>query len=113
MMPPGPSGWRCVPRWFLVSRRLRVGNGQSELTEVLSNLRQRSSFAAITIGSGEDRKYLLQWNSNWGMFNLVGGKVDNQKATATPLPAPSSASCKKSWASATPKITASCMNLSQ
>ncbi|MFZ1400145.1 MAG: phosphotransferase [Candidatus Promineifilaceae bacterium] len=65
----------------LVSGKQAIESGErpSELTEVLSNLRQRSSFAAITIGSGEDRKYLLQWNSNWGMFNLVGGKVDNQK----------------------------------
>ncbi|GJM40446.1 MAG: hypothetical protein DHS20C20_07280 [Ardenticatenaceae bacterium] len=65
----------------LVSGKQAIEGGErpSELTEVLSNLRQRSSFAAITIGSGEERKYLLQWNSNWGMFNLVGGKVDNQK----------------------------------
>ncbi|MCA9956934.1 MAG: phosphotransferase, partial [Anaerolineales bacterium] len=65
----------------LVSGKQAIEGGERplELTEVLSNLRQRSSFAAITVGSGEDRKYLLQWNSNWGMFNLVGGKVDNQK----------------------------------
>ncbi|MCB8925244.1 MAG: phosphotransferase [Ardenticatenaceae bacterium] len=65
----------------LVSGKQAIEGGErpSDLTEVLSNLRQRSSFAAITVGSGEDRKYLLQWNSNWGMFNLVGGKVDNQK----------------------------------
>ena len=50
-----------------------------ELGEVLSGLRQKSSFALISIGIGEDRKYLLQWNANWGMFNLVGGKVDNNK----------------------------------
>ncbi|MCP4421902.1 MAG: AAA family ATPase, partial [Chloroflexi bacterium] len=65
----------------LVSGKQAIEGGErpSELTEVLSTLRQQSSFAAITIGSGEDRKYLLQWNSNWGMFNLIGGKVDNEK----------------------------------
>lgn len=50
-----------------------------ELTEVLNALRQRSSFALITVGAGEERKYLLQWNANWDMFNLVGGKIDNAK----------------------------------
>ena len=50
-----------------------------ELGEVLSGLRQKSSFALISVGVGEERKYLLQWNANWGMFNLVGGKVDNEK----------------------------------
>ncbi len=50
-----------------------------EVTTVLNALKQRSSFALVTIGSGEDRKYLLQWNANWGMFNLVGGKIDNSK----------------------------------
>ena len=50
-----------------------------ELADVLSGLRQKSSFALISVGLGEDRKYLLQWNDNWGMFNLVGGKIDNDK----------------------------------
>ncbi len=65
----------------LVSGKQAIEGGERplELTEVLSTLRQRSSFATITVGSGEDRKYLLQWNSNWNMFNLIGGKVDNQK----------------------------------
>lgn len=50
-----------------------------EIMRVLGSLRQRSAFALITIGSGEERKYLLQWNNNWEMFNLVGGKIDNDK----------------------------------
>lgn len=50
-----------------------------ELAGVLSGLRQRSSFALVTVGSGEDRKYMLQWNANWGMFNLIGGRIDNDK----------------------------------
>lgn len=50
-----------------------------ELGNVISKLRQRSSFALVAIGSGEERKYLLQWNDNWGMFNLIGGKLDNKK----------------------------------
>lgn len=40
---------------------------------------QRSAFAIIAIGREEDRRYLLQWNANWHMFNLIGGKVDNAK----------------------------------
>ena len=50
-----------------------------ELTETLGALRQPSAFALITVGSGQERKYLLQWNANWDMFNLVGGKIDNAK----------------------------------
>lgn len=50
-----------------------------ELGDAIGKLRQRSSFALVAIGSGEERKYLLQWNDNWGMFNLVGGKLDNKK----------------------------------
>ncbi len=50
-----------------------------EVADVLNVLRQQSAFALITVGSGEERKYLLQWNDNWGMFNLVGGKINNEK----------------------------------
>lgn len=50
-----------------------------EVAEVLNVLRQRSAFSLITVGSGEERKFLLQWNANWGMFNLIGGKIDNTK----------------------------------
>lgn len=50
-----------------------------EVAAALDHLRQKSAFALITIGSGEDRKYLLQWNTNWEMFNLIGGKIDNEK----------------------------------
>ena len=48
-----------------------------EVSRILNGLRARSAFAFITIGSGEERKYLLQWNANWDMFNLVGGRMDN------------------------------------
>lgn len=51
----------------------------SEVSEVVEDLRQRSAFAMITVGSGEERKYLLQWNTNWEMFNLVGGKISNEQ----------------------------------
>ncbi|MEJ2747638.1 MAG: phosphotransferase, partial [Anaerolineae bacterium] len=50
-----------------------------EVAEVLNVLRQRSAFSLITVGSGEERKFLLQWNDNWGMFNLIGGRIDNAK----------------------------------
>jgi 8-oxo-dGTP pyrophosphatase MutT (NUDIX family) len=38
-----------------------------------------SAFAFITIGQGDSQRYLLQWNAKWGVFNLIGGKVDNSK----------------------------------
>lgn len=38
-----------------------------------------SSFALITAGHGDTRRYLLQWNAKWGVFNLIGGKVDNTR----------------------------------
>lgn len=38
---------------------------------------ERSALALIVEGVGEDRKYLLQWNARWSVFNLIGGKVDN------------------------------------
>ncbi|MFQ5397972.1 MAG: NUDIX domain-containing protein [Anaerolineae bacterium] len=50
-----------------------------DVMAVLNVLRQRSAFALITVGEGEERKYLLQWNTNWGMFNLIGGKMDNSR----------------------------------
>lgn len=46
---------------------------------VLTRTSQRSAFALITVGDSDDRRYLLQWNANWGMFNLIGGKVDNSR----------------------------------
>jgi hypothetical protein len=49
------------------------------ITEVLGALKQQSAFALITIGGGEERKYMLQWNDNWEMFNLTGGRIDNSK----------------------------------
>ncbi len=50
-----------------------------DLSDAVGKLRQRSSFSLITVGAGDERKYLLQWNDNWGMFNLIGGKLDNDK----------------------------------
>lgn len=41
--------------------------------------KQRSSFALIAFGQGNDTRYLLQWNENWGVYNLIGGKMDNSK----------------------------------
>jgi 8-oxo-dGTP pyrophosphatase MutT (NUDIX family) len=40
---------------------------------------QKSAFAIIAIGQEAERRYLLQWNANWHMFNLIGGKIDNSK----------------------------------
>ncbi|MEZ4512672.1 MAG: NUDIX hydrolase [Chloroflexota bacterium] len=41
--------------------------------------KQRSAFAMISLGTGANRRYLLQWNENWRMYNLIGGKMDNGK----------------------------------
>ena len=48
-----------------------------DITRLMGHLRQRSALALITVGKGEERKYLMQWNKNWGRFNLVGGRVNN------------------------------------
>jgi len=40
---------------------------------------QRAAFAFIATGTGQERRYLLQWNAKWEMFNLIGGKVENGK----------------------------------
>lgn len=50
-----------------------------ELDDVYSGMRQRSAFAFISVGSGGERKYLVQWNENWNMYNLVGGRLNNDK----------------------------------
>jgi hypothetical protein len=50
-----------------------------DITRLLGHLRQRSALALITVGKDEDRKYLMQWNKNWGRFNLVGGRINNQQ----------------------------------
>lgn len=41
--------------------------------------KQRSAFAFIAVGTGEQRRYLLQWNEAWCGFNLIGGKLDDSK----------------------------------
>lgn len=49
-----------------------------EIGRALNALRAGSAFALIIVGSGDDQKYLLQWNPNWDMFNLVGGRLKNE-----------------------------------
>ncbi|MDX1415814.1 MAG: AAA family ATPase [Candidatus Promineifilaceae bacterium] len=46
---------------------------------LLAGLRQRSAQALVTVGQGDARKYLMQWNPHWERFNLVGGRVNNDK----------------------------------
>lgn len=41
--------------------------------------RQYSALAIIACGHDKNRKYLLQWNPKWNVFNLIGGKLDNTK----------------------------------
>lgn len=48
----------------------------SVIDELVSGLREQSAIAIIRSGRGANRRYLLQWNHNWKMYNLVGGKMD-------------------------------------
>lgn len=45
----------------------------------LSQNVELSALALITTGVAGERKYLLQWNSGWELFHLIGGKVDNSR----------------------------------
>ncbi len=49
-----------------------------DVMNLLSGLRQRSAQALVTVGHGDKRKYLMQWNENWQRFNLVGGRIKNE-----------------------------------
>jgi 8-oxo-dGTP pyrophosphatase MutT (NUDIX family) len=77
-LPWHPWSKRLALCCALVSGRQAVAKakviGESIL---LSALRERSAFALISVGTGNERKYLVQWNDNWKMFNLVGGKMDS------------------------------------
>lgn len=50
----------------------------SSLPTLYQNVEQ-SALALIAVGLGKNRKYLLQWNVQWEVFNLIGGKVDNSR----------------------------------
>lgn len=41
--------------------------------------RQRGAFAIFTYEQDAEKRYLLRWNKNWNMFNLIGGKMDNAR----------------------------------
>lgn len=40
---------------------------------------QYSAFALIMAERDHEKRYLLQWNGKWQVFNLIGGKLDNCK----------------------------------
>lgn len=40
---------------------------------------QQAAFAYIAIEDRGDLYYLLRWNKNWRMYNLIGGKLENCK----------------------------------
>ncbi len=65
----------------LVSGKHAVESGKRpyKTENTRNSTRQQSALAIITVGSGGKRKHLVQWNKNWDMFNLVGGKIDNDK----------------------------------
>lgn len=43
---------------------------------------ERGALALIRVGSGPSQRYVLQWNPNWRMYNLLGGKMDNLRGDA-------------------------------
>ncbi|MFO7539690.1 MAG: NUDIX hydrolase [Chloroflexota bacterium] len=51
----------------------------AEILDWRFSRRQSSAFAFIAVGTGEQRRYLLQWNEAWHRFNLIGGKLDDSK----------------------------------
>jgi len=48
----------------------------SVIEELVGGLKEQSAVSVIRSGRGANRKYLLQWNHNWKMYNLIGGKMD-------------------------------------
>lgn len=49
---------------------------------VLREPTERGALALIRVGSGPSQHYVLQWNPNWRMYNLLGGKMDNGRGDA-------------------------------
>ncbi len=41
--------------------------------------KQYGAFALIKADKENQPHYLLQWNPKWGLYNLIGGKLDNKK----------------------------------
>ena len=41
--------------------------------------KQYGAFALIRADKDSQPHYLLQWNKKWGLFNLIGGKLDNNQ----------------------------------
>jgi 8-oxo-dGTP pyrophosphatase MutT (NUDIX family) len=70
-----------VKQFLQQARRQAIANyiGARRSKGTSKSRAQHGAFALITIGQDQDRQYLLQWNANWGMFNLIGGKIDNSK----------------------------------
>ena len=58
------------------SHALKSVTTSSVIDELVSGLKEQSAVAIIRSGRGANRRYLLQWNHNWKMYNLVGGKMD-------------------------------------
>ncbi len=74
-----PWSKRMALACALVSGKEAVSQARrpKDVAELLSGLRQRSAMALVTVGQGDKRKYLMQWNEGWDRFNLVGGRVNN------------------------------------
>ncbi|HKZ83023.1 MAG TPA: phosphotransferase [Anaerolineae bacterium] len=76
--PFGPWSKRLALLAALVASNHALKNVKtsSVIDELVSGLREQSAISVIRSGRGANRRYLLQWNHNWKMYNLVGGKMD-------------------------------------
>jgi 8-oxo-dGTP pyrophosphatase MutT (NUDIX family) len=70
--------------WFNNAQCL-LQNTWRRLRKWLFRNRQHSAFAFIAVGTNAQRRYLLQWNAAWQVFNLIGGKLDDNKGDAGSL----------------------------
>ena len=76
--PFGPWSKRLALLAALVASNHALKSVQTStvIDELAGGLREQSAIAVIRSGRGVNRRYLLQWNHNWKMYNLVGGKMD-------------------------------------
>jgi hypothetical protein len=76
--PFGPWSKRLALLAAMVSSNHALKNvtTSSVIEELVGGLKEQSAVSVIRSGRGANRKYLLQWNHNWKMYNLIGGKMD-------------------------------------
>lgn len=88
--PWNPWSKRLAFYCSLVSGRKALdatNNKSPRVNNVYEELKEKSSFAIVRVGKGGSRKYLVQYNEHWKMYNFVGGKMgkDDQDIAAKTL----------------------------